>query len=140
MLNQAILMGRLTRDPVLRQANGVPVATFTLAIDRACKGEKRTDFIDIVAWDKLAGWCTNWLEKGVMAIVTGRIQSRSWQDRAGNHRVSVEVYAREITFGETKAARERAAQQTHAAPPASAVPPDTDPFYELSDDESDVPF
>ncbi len=137
MLNRVILMGRLTRDPDLRRYNGESVVNFTVALDRPTKGEKKTDFIDVVVWGKRADWCTNWLEKGCLVIVVGSLRSRNWEDRHGNKRVSIEVQADEVQFGETKRAREANAKAPADAP---GVPPD---FTELSDDDDDegtVPF
>lgn len=167
MLNKAILMGRLTRDPELRHTqNNTPVASFTLAIDRGFRkdanGQKQTDFIDIVAWNRTAEFVSQWFTKGMMAIVVGRIQSRSWQDKNGNNRVSVEVVADEVSFGESKRAREEnagfggnqaygggynnnysapAPQQQYAAPAQNFdLPSGGSDFAELTDDDSDVPF
>ena len=84
MLNKAILMGRLTRDPELRHTqSNMAVCSFSLAIDRGRKdqnGERQTDFIDCVAWGRQAEFVAQWFTKGSMAIVVGRIQSRRWQD------------------------------------------------------------
>ena len=80
MLNKAILMGRLTRDPELRHTqSNMAVCSFSLAIDRGRKdqnGERQTDFIDCVAWGRQAEFVAQWFTKGSMAIVVGRIQSR----------------------------------------------------------------
>ena len=88
MLNKAILMGRLTRDPELRHTqSNMAVCSFSLAIDRGRKdqnGERQTDFIDCVAWGRQAEFVAQWFTKGSMAIVVGRIQSRRWQDQNGN--------------------------------------------------------
>ena len=85
MLNQIVLMGRLTRDPELRRTgSGVAVASFTLAVDRdfAAQGaEKETDFVDIVAWRNTAEFVSRFFTKGRMAVVTGRLRSRNWTDR-----------------------------------------------------------
>ena len=164
MLNKAILMGRLTRDPELRHTqNNTPVASFTLAIDRGRKdanGQSQTDFIDIVAWNRTAEFVCQWFTKGMMAIVVGRIQSRRYQDKNGNNRTAVEVVADEVSFGETKRAREAngfggnqaygggynnysapAPQQQYAAPAQSFdLPSGGSYFAELADDDSDVPF
>ena len=79
MLNKAILMGRLTRDPELRHTqSNMAVCSFSLAIDRGRKdqnGERQTDFIDCVAWGRQAEFVAQWFTKGSMAIVVGRIQS-----------------------------------------------------------------
>ena len=111
MLNKAILMGRLTRDPELRHTqSNMAVASFSLAIDRDRKGpngERQTDFIDCVAWGRQAEFVSQWFTKGMLAIVVGRIQSRNWEDRNGNKRVSIEINVDEISFGETKKSREQ---------------------------------
>ena len=161
MLNKAILMGRLTRDPELRYTpNGnVPVVTFTLAVDRNYGGngrERQTDFIDIVAWRRQAEFVSQWFTKGMMAIVVGSIQSRRWQDKNGNNRTSIEVVADEIQFGETKQSRESnmgyqggyqdsyspAPQQAPASRPAPSfdMPAGDSDFSEISDDDGEVPF
>ena len=138
MLNKAILMGRLTRDPEMRYTqSNTPVTSFTLAIDRDRKGpngERQTDFIDCVAWGKQAEFVKSWFAKGVMAIVVGRIQSRNWEDRNGNKRTSTEINANEVLFGESKKDK----QSAPAAPHFDLSVGDTD-FEEL-DDMSDVPF
>lgn len=99
MLNHIVLMGRLTRDPELRRTgSGVAVASFTLAVDRdyAAQGaEKETDFVDIVAWRNTAEFVSKYFAKGRMAVVTGRLQIRNWQDKEGNKRRSAEVVARQ---------------------------------------------
>ena len=93
MLNKAILMGRLTRDPELRHTqSNMAVCSFSLAIDRGRKdqnGERQTDFIDCVAWGRQAEFVAQWFTKGSMAIVVGRIQSRRWQDQNGNNRTAI---------------------------------------------------
>ena len=83
MLNHIVLMGRLTRDPELRRTGtGIPVATFTLAVDRDFgnnreTGEKETDFIDIVTWRNTAEFVSKYFTKGRMAVVSGRLQIRN---------------------------------------------------------------
>jgi len=83
MLNRVILIGRLTKDPDIRNLpNGTPVANFTLAVDRPFKnqqGEKETDFIPIVVWRKQAENCAKYLTKGSQVAIDGRIQVRSWE-------------------------------------------------------------
>ena len=107
MLNHIVLMGRLTRDPELRQTqSGVSVASFTLAVDRDFQsrdgGEKQTDFIDIVAWRNTAEFVSKYFSKGKMAVVSGRLQIRDWTDREGGKRRSAEVVADNVYFGESK--------------------------------------
>lgn len=106
MLNHIVLMGRLTRDPELRRTgSGIAVASFTLAVDRdyAAQGaEKETDFIDIVAWRNTAEFVSRYFTKGRMAVVSGRLQIRNWNDKDGNKRRSAEVVADNVYFGEPK--------------------------------------
>jgi single-strand DNA-binding protein len=102
-VNQVILMGNLTRDPELRQTpNGQSVCSFSLALNRSYKtgdGEwqEATDFIDIVAWAGLGERVAQYLTKGRRALVTGRLQSRSWE-QDGQKRSKVEVVANDVTF------------------------------------------
>jgi single-strand DNA-binding protein len=103
MLNHVVLIGRLTRDPELRYTpgNGVPVATFTLAVDRPFtnqQGDREADFINIVTWRKLAENCANYLKKGSLAAVTGRLQIRSYDDNQGIRRKTSEVVADDVRF------------------------------------------
>ena len=160
MLNKAILMGRLTRDPELKYTqNNLPVVQFTVAVERnrAAQGqEKQADFINIVAWRKTAEFVSRWFTKGMMIIVTGSIQSRRWQDKNGNNRTSIEVVAEDIQFGETKKSRESnmgyqggypgayasAPQQATASRPTPSfdMPTGNSDFSEISDDDGEVPF
>ena len=101
MLNKVILIGRLTRDPELKYTpNGVAVAKFTLAVDRrqVKDREKEADFIDIVVWQKQAENCANYLSKGKLAAVDGRLQLRSYDDSQGVRRKVAEVVAEQVKF------------------------------------------
>ena len=152
MLNKAILMGRLTRDPELRYTqSNIPVVTFSIAVDRNYSnngGDRQTDFIDIVAWRRTAEFVSQWFTKGQMIVVVGSIQSRRWQDKNGNNRTSIEVVADEVQFGESKRSRESGYQNPnpYAAPQQSAPAPSFDmpagnsDFAEISDDDGEVPF
>ncbi len=107
MLNHIVLMGRLTRDPELRRtATGIPVTTFSLAVDRDFgkteTGERETDFIDIVTWRGTAEFVSKYFFKGRMAVISGRLQIRNWTDKEGNRRRSAEVVADNIYFGDSK--------------------------------------
>ena len=107
MLNHIVIMGRLTRDPELRRTgSGVAVASFSLAVDRdfAPKdgGERETDFIDCVAWRQTGEFVSKYFTKGRMAVVSGRLQIRSWTDKDGNKRRTVEVVADNVYFGDSK--------------------------------------
>lgn len=128
MLNHIVLMGRLTRDPELRRTGtGIAVASFSLAVDRDYgskeTGEKETDFIDIVAWRSTAEFVSKYFTKGRMAVVSGRLQIRNWNDKDGNKRRSAEVVADNVYFGDSKRDTESGGSYTtggyNAAPPAS---------------------
>lgn len=105
MLNHIVLMGRLTRDPELRQTNsGAEFTNFTLAVDRDFKNgdEKVADFIDCTAWRHTAQFVSKYFGKGRMAVVSGRLQTRKYQDKDGNNRSATEVVAENIYFADSK--------------------------------------
>ena len=106
MLNHIVVMGRLTRDPELRKTPaGVSVTTFSLASDRDFSqqdGQKETDFLDVVAWRGTAEFAAKYFTKGRMVVVSGRLQIRNWEDKAGNKRRSAEILADNIYFGDSK--------------------------------------
>lgn len=105
MLNHITVMGRLTRDPELkRTTQGVPVVSFTLAVERDYQTgeEKISDFIDIVAWRNTAEFVSRYFAKGRMAVVSGRLQIRDWTDKEGNKRRNAEVIADSVYFADSK--------------------------------------
>lgn len=105
MLNKITVMGRMVSDPELRRTgSGVPVASFTVAVDRdfSNNGEKETDFIDCVAWRQLGEFVDKYFPKGKMAVVSGRLQIRSWTDKDGNKRRTAEIVAENVYFGDSK--------------------------------------
>ena len=99
-MNKVILVGRLAQDPEVRYtANGKAVATFSLAVSRRVgQGQEATDFIPIVAWEKLAEICGNNLTKGRRILVEGRLQIRSYEAQDGQKRRVAEVIAQNIEF------------------------------------------
>lgn len=109
-MNHIVLIGRLTRDPELRTTPaGKFVTNFTLAVDRGRKdasGNKETDFIDVVVWDKQAENVHQYLKKGSLCAVEGRLQIRSYEDQKGNKRKAAEVVASSVQFLEKKGASE----------------------------------
>lgn len=103
MLNRVILIGRLTRDPELRvtSQSGVSVATFTVAVDRPYQsqgGQRETDFIDCVAWRRLAETVAEHMKKGRLVAVDGRLQIRSYETQDGQRRRVAEVVAEDVRF------------------------------------------
>ena len=138
MLNNVTIMGRLTRDPELRRTgSGVAVASFTLAVDRDFSskesGEKETDFIDCVAWRQTGEFVSKYFKKGSMAVVSGKLQIRSWTDKDGNKRRSAEVIADNIYFGDSK----KSDSYTGESYPTSAPAQD---FAVIEDDDAQLPF
>ena len=106
-MNKAILMGRLTRDPDVRYTatNNTMVVQFALAVNRrfAKEGEERqADFINIVAWDKTAEFCSKYFKKGQQVGIIGRIQTRNYDDKDGKKVYVTEVVAEEVYFADTK--------------------------------------
>lgn len=111
MLNHITIMGRLTRDPELRRTgSGIPVASFTVAVDRdyAAEGQQReTDFINCVAWRQTGEFVSRYFAKGSMIVVNGRLEIRDWTDKDGNKRNSAEINVDNAYFGEGKRGGDR---------------------------------
>lgn len=119
MLNHIDIMGRLTRDPELRRtASGVAVTSFTVAVDRdfSKETEKETDFIDCVAWRSTGEFVSKYFKKGSMAVVSGRLQIRTWTDKDGNKRRSAEVVADNCYFGDSKRSDSGSSSGSYSAP------------------------
>ena len=138
MLNKVILIGRLTQDPELRYTpNGTAVAKFTLAVNRSFKnkqGEREADFIDIVVWQRQAENCANYLGKGRLVAVEGRLQIRSYDDSQGIRRKASEVVADNVRF------LDRARESTPST--GSTTQGAQQPGYgsEISFNEDEIPF
>ena len=145
MLNHITIMGRLTRDPELRRTgSGIAVASFTVAVDRDFGGrdggEKETDFIDCVAWRQTGEFVSKYFTKGRMAVVSGRLQIRSWTDKDGNKRRTAEVVADNVYFGDSRREGDgvpAAGSFGGYSAPASAPASD---FAMLEDDDAQLPF
>ena len=148
MLNHIVLMGRLTRDPELRRTNGgVAVTSFTIAVDRDFSktenGEKEVDFFDIVAWRQTGEFVSKYFTKGRMAVVSGRLQIRSWTDKEGNKRRSAEVIADNVYFGDSKKDESGGNSYGGYSPaPAYTDQPEAQEqgFVPLDDDNATLPF
>ena len=148
MLNHIVIMGRLTRDPELRRTGtGVAVASFSLAVDRDFSprdgGERETDFIDCVAWRQTGEFVSKYFTKGRMAVVSGRLQIRSWTDKDGNKRRTAEVIADNVYFGDSKRDGDSGSYSAAPAPSYgsySAPAPAASDFAMLEDDDAQLPF
>lgn len=141
MLNHIVIMGRLTRDPEMRHTqSGTPVVSFSLAVDRDFKnqnGDKETDFIDCTAWRSTAEFVDKYFHKGSLAVVSGRLQIRDWQDKEGNKRRSAEVVADNIYFAESKGGK--TSTQDNVSPSGKPFPEGTT-FSELDNSDGELPF
>lgn len=140
MLNQINIMGRLVRDPELRYTQSrIQVATFTLAVERDFKGDggnRAVDYIDCVAWRQTADFVHKYFAKGRMAIVQGRLESHKWVDNDGANRVSWQVVAEQMYFGDSK----RPADLSEGNAPEKGLPaPSKQPLYDIQDD-GELPF
>jgi len=147
-VNKVILIGRLGKDPELKYTpSGAPVTRFTLATDESFKDrsgeqQKRTEWHTIVAWNKLAEICGQYLAKGRQVYIEGSIRSRQWEDQTGNKRTSYEIVARDMRMLGSRAEAERLTEaEPPPAPRASAEPaspPEPAPGSEITDE--DIPF
>lgn len=139
-LNKVMLIGRLGADPEMRYtAAGIPVTTFRLAVNRQSRdqsGELReeTEWFTIVAWNKLAETCHQYLTKGARIYVEGRLQTRSWEDmQSGQIRSRIEVIANDMIMLDSRSGRD-----LDDASRSSRSTPQTPPPIEFSDE--DIPF
>jgi single-strand DNA-binding protein len=134
MLNRAILIGRLTRDPELRYTpSGTAVCNFTLAINRKFNREE-TDFIDIIVWQKAAENAAQYLTKGSLCAVEGRIQVRTYETQEGHKRKAVEIVADDVRFLDSK----KSAQSS--PPPSQQQADDWSDIGSQIDVGDDIPF
>lgn len=138
MLNHCAFMGRLTADPELKQTgSGVDVCSFTIAVDRDFKqgDEKVADFIPVTCWRGTAKFVSQYFQKGRLAVVTGSLQTRKYEDKDGKKRTAFEIQAQNVYFGDSK--RDASAQ---TAPSGTASAAAAEDFAEISDSDGDLPF
>ena len=149
MLNNISVMGRLTADPEVRQTpNGVSVCSFTIANDKDFKRDgDAPNWIDCVAWRNNAEFIGKYFKNGSLIVVTGSLQTRSYQDRNGNNRKATEIVVNQQYFAESKRSAEEnqaggfaPAQQTAQAAPVSYASADASDFTVTGDAEDDLPF
>lgn len=139
MLNHITIMGRFTRDPELRHTqSGTAVTSFTLAVERDFKdkssGEAVTDWISCTAWKGTAEFVSRYFQKGRMAVVDGRLQTRSYQDRDGNKRTAVEVVADHVYFGDSKK------KESEGNAPEYELPENEPQGFSEAEDDGELPF
>lgn len=142
MINKVIIMGRLTADPELRQTqSGISSCRFTVAVDRRFAdkntGERKADFINVIAWRQQAEFVSRYFSKGRMIIVEGSIQNNNYTDSNGVKHYGYDVVADNVSFGESKAAA--AQNNSNYAPPQNnyqAPPQQTAPQQPAQNNES----
>ena len=129
MINHVVLVGRITRDPLLRKTqSGASVVSFTVACNRRVKqeGQAETDFINCVAWNKAADFMAQYVKKGALLGLEGRIQTRNYDDKDGNR-----VYITEVVCNSVQSLESKKTAQTSTAKV-------TEPYDMSSDDPVDI--
>lgn len=142
MLNVVAVMGRLARDPEMRQTTtGKNVVSFSIACDRGRKdanGQSQADWLNIVAWDKTAEFICRYFQKGQLIIIDGRLQSRSYQDKSGQNRTATEIVAQNVNFAGSKENTHTAQSTAQSAAPTLSNGSGDD--YAEIEDNGDLPF
>jgi single-strand DNA-binding protein len=141
-LNKVMLIGNLGKDPELRHtASGMAVATFSIATSERVKNkqtnewEKKTDWHNVVLWDKQATLAGQYLTKGSTVYIEGRLQTRKWQDRDGNARYTTEVVGSSLEFLSSKGEGSRSGGGDSSYEPSGSSNYDEPPMM-----EDDIPF
>ena len=142
MLNKAIVMGRLTRDPEIKTTqNGLSVCSFCVACDRdivdKSTNQRETDFINVTAWRSTADFIGKYFAKGSVIVVEGRIQVRNYTDKDNNKRTATEIVANSVYFGDSKK-KDGGSTGAAPAPTSNAAPPAQNHAPQAEDD--DLPF
>lgn len=146
-MNKVILIGRLTRDPEMRQTtSGIAVCGFSIAVNRrfAKEGQQNADFINCTAWRQQAEFICKYFQKGSMIAVVGQLQSRSWENQEGKKQYTMEVMVDEVYFTGSK-------NETHTSGGEGFAPPqprqdntfsdiDNMGFQTIGGSEDDLPF
>lgn len=147
MLNVVAIMGRLARDPELRQTNsGKNVCAFRIACDRGRKdpnGQSVADWLDVTAWEKTAEFVCRYFQKGSLIVVDGRLQTRKYQDKNGQTRTATEIVAQNVNFAGGKESTRPAAESPAQRPAATSQRAQAElgaDYATIDDDEGDLPF
>lgn len=143
MINNVVLVGRLTRDPEMRKTNSnKSVVSFTVACNRRFGSGDQADFINCVAWERQADFMANYLNKGALVGIEGRIQSRSYEDATGKRVYVQEVVVENLQALESRNARENnpvdTSSYTQTYEPAPSMESDDEPILDITSD--DLPF
>ncbi len=143
-MNRVMLIGRLTAKPELRYTgSNLPFARFSVAVNRTfnnAQGERQTDFINVIVWRKQAENVCNFLNKGSLVSVEGRLQTGSYDDKDGNKRYTMDVVADSVQFLESKSQSQSRTQNSEVTPydyqEAPTVDVESDPFADFGDSVS----
>lgn len=141
-LNRITVMGRICQEIELRRTqSGTAVASFSIAVDRDYSGkdggEKKTDFIDCVAWRSTGEFISKYFSKGRMIVVDGRLEMRDWTDKEGNKRRTAEINVSNAYFGDSK---KDGAESQQTAYSGYQAPASAEDFTLLEDDDAQLPF
>lgn len=139
-MNKVLLTGRLTRDPEMRQlASGKAVTTFSVATNEYRTGQEKSEYHNVVTWDRLAQICAQFLGKGQQVAVEGRLQTRSWDDDQGKRHWKTEVVAGQVEMLSGRRKKdweaEAAAESLETQAASLGIPPLADTAHEGDDDE-----
>lgn len=145
MLNHITIMGRLVADPELRYTpSNIPTASFRLAVDRDFKdretGERKTDWINCVAWRGKAEFIANHFSKGRMIVLAGRLQTRDYTGKDGNKRYVTEILVSDVYFADSKRDTENGGGSEGNARESYLLPAQETNFSEITDDDVSLPF
>ena len=144
-MNKVLLVGRLTAKPELRYTNAnIPYTRYSVAVDRGVNsntGERMTDFINVVTWRKQAETVCQYLNKGSLVSIEGRIQTGNFTDKDGNKRYTTDVVTDNVRFLESKAQSEARNSSSNTTPydfqePSNDISFDNDPFADFGDSVS----
>ena len=144
MINNVVLVGRMTKEAELRYTpSNIAVATFTLAVNRDFKGEngeREADFINVVLWRQAAENLANWTKKGSLVGVTGRIQTRNYDNQQGQRVYVTEVVADRFQILESKGDNQGQGQSQNAAPSFARESNQYGATNPLDISDDDLPF
>ena len=143
-MNRVMLIGRLTAKPELRYtASNVPFTRFSLAVNRTFSngnGERETDFLNIIVWRKQAENVCNYLNKGSLVSIEGRIQTGSYDDKDGNKRYTTDIVADSVQFleskGQSNGSNDNVTPYDYQEAPSNDVDVENDPFADFGDSVS----
>lgn len=140
-MNRVFLLGRLCADPETRYTNSnIAMTRFRIAVNRPGKHEEgpEADFFQITAWRKTAEFVGKYFKKGRQILLEGRLQNNNWTDKDGNKRYKDDIVADQVYFADSK--RDNGNTATANQPPAKTGQPEGSGFYDMNENDEDLPF